>query len=109
MLKSIGALTDVNNSSSNNNPQQQPPATNNSSQNNSSNNNNNLNTSGANPTPAPRIARHQNGRCEPDSGISSARSTGTVPWSQGESGLPVLTVQNVDAEQNSGAHEEHQV
>ena len=27
---------------------------------------------------------------EPDSGISSARSTGTVPWSHNEAGLPAL-------------------
>ena len=29
-------------------------------------------------------------RCEPDSGISSARSTTTVPWSHNESEIPPL-------------------
>ena len=39
-------------------------------------------------------------RCEPDSGISSARSTTTVPWSQNESEippLPLLKLPNLDS------------
>ena len=39
-------------------------------------------------------------RCEPDSGISSARSTTTVPWSQNESEippLPLLKIPNLES------------
>ena len=36
------------------------------------------------------------GGVEPDSGISSARSTGTVPWSHNEVGLPVLQERESD-------------
>ena len=42
-------------------------------------------------------APHQRSRgAEPDSGISSARSTGTVPWSHNEVGLPVLQERESD-------------
>ena len=47
---------------------------------------------------------------EPDSGISSARSTGTVPWSHNEVGLPVLQVGDVGAaDREQGQQEEHQL
>lgn len=45
---------------------------------------------------------------EPDSGISSARSTATVPWSHNESGLPALQSHGQD-EMEDGREEEHQV
>ena len=42
---------------------------------------------------------------EPDSGISSARSTGTVPWSHNEPGLPALQPANRELV----GEEEHQL
>jgi hypothetical protein len=49
------------------------------------------------------------GSREPDSGISSARSTGTVPWSHNEVGLPVLQVANIDGGGEEQRLEEHQL
>ena len=58
--------------------------------------------------PMPMGGRMQQG--EPDSGISSARSTGTVPWSHNEVGLPVLQVGGTaGADREQGQQEEHQL
>ena len=47
---------------------------------------------------------------EPDSGISSARSTGTVPWSHNEVGLPALQPVNPAAAGHSESRlEEYQL
>ena len=45
---------------------------------------------------------------EPDSGISSARSTGTVPWSNQEVALPALKVPAI-RDTAEGVSEEHQL